>query len=114
MNRANRRKMMKKARSSGISKGAVMAYLAANDAGIELGDRKIKYGDKVRLDVERIRSRDDYQQMIAEYKSFVESNADKVFTAKPEGNTMTSFEEDDTWLFWNGDLIIEENITETL
>lgn len=103
---------MKDAKRKGVSKAASMAYIAAQEAGINLGEsitqNNIQSGDKVTLNIEAIKSRKNYDSMTENYKTFVEENAGRVFTAKVEKNSLVTFEEDNTWLFWGGDLQIVE------
>lgn len=77
-----------------------------------IGIPTIEDGDKIRLNLELIRSHPDYPSLSAKYTHFVESNADTVFTAKVEhgthNNGLISLQEDQTgWLFWPGFLIKE-------
>lgn len=67
---------------------------------------KIKEGDKVRLNVEKIKLRKDYPRMQKRYQKFVDDNKDTVFTVhyEKENSDCVTFVEDNTWLFWNGDL----------
>lgn len=72
-------------------------------------------GDKVRLDVDRIMGRGDYTHTTEEYKSFVESSRDKVFTVRLYRKRKDGFSavielvEEPKWLFWYGDLIRVKN-----
>ena len=67
---------------------------------------KIKEYDKVRLNVEKIKSRKDYPRMQKEYQKFIDENKDTVFTVhyEKEKSNCVTFVEDNTWLFWIGDL----------
>lgn len=70
----------------------------------------ISSGDKVKINFEQISKRPDYPKMSANYREFIETNKDKVFTAgtglsQGKARNLLSFVEDDTWLFWTGDLI---------
>lgn len=70
----------------------------------------ISYGDRVKINFEQISGRPDYQKLTSNYREFVEKNKDTVFTAgnglnQGKARNLMSFVEDDTWLFWTGDLI---------
>lgn len=43
--------------------------------------------------------------MNPKYKEFVEANADTVFTAHLEKDTLVSLKEQPEWIFWSGNLI---------
>ena len=72
-------------------------------------------GNKVRLDVDRIVSRSDYAHTTEEYKEFVESSRDKVFTVRlyrkrTDGfSAIVELAEEPKWLFWYGDLVLVQN-----
>ena len=76
--------------------------------------KEFSKGDKVKLNVNRIESRPNYIHMNDRYKKFVSENADTVFTVKFEkgSDRLITFEENDEWLFWSGDLDIYEENTE--
>lgn len=107
MNRKERRNFVKKARKKGISKNTAEAYIAIKEAGLDKLSlpKQFSEGDRVRLDVEKITSRKDYEQLNQKYREFVESNRDTVFTAHLERDTLISFVEQPEWLFWSGVLI---------
>lgn len=107
MNRQQKRAFIKKAKSKGISKNVAEAYLAIKEAGLDKVSlpKQFQEGDKVKLDVEKIKQRKDYEKMNPRYKEFVESNADTVFTAHLERETLISLAEQPEWLFWSGSLI---------
>lgn len=107
MNRQQKRAFVKKAKSKGISKNVAEAYLAIKEAGLDKVSlpKQFQEGDKVKLDVEKIKRRKDYEKMNPRYKEFVESNADTVFTAHLERETLISLAEQPEWLFWSGSLI---------
>ena len=70
----------------------------------------ISAGDKVKINYEQISQRPDYPKLSSNYREFIESNKDKTFTAgaginQGKARNLLSFVEDDTWLFWTGDLI---------
>lgn len=107
MNREEKRKFVKQARKKGISKNAAEAYLAAKEAGLDKLSlpKQFNEGDKVKLDVEKIKARKDYENMNPRYKEFVETNPDTVFTVHLERETLISLAEQPEWLFWSGSLI---------
>lgn len=107
MNREQKRAFVKKAQKKGVSKKTAEAYAEIMD----MGDRKIiepqdiQEGEKVRLNLENIKTRQNYGHMTDKYKAFVETNIDTVFTAHIERPTLISFVEEPSWLFYSGDLI---------
>lgn len=107
MNRQQKRAFVKKAKSKGISKNAAEAYIAIKEAGLDKLSlpKQFQEDDKVKLDVEKIMKRKDYEKMNPRYKEFVESSADKVFTVHLERETLISLKEQPEWLFWSGSLI---------
>lgn len=111
MNRKARRDFVKKARKKGISKNTAEAYIAIKEAGLDKLSlpKQFNEDDRVKLDVEKITSRKDYERLNPKYREFVESNRDTVFTAHLERDTLISFVEQPEWLFWSGILIkVEE------
>lgn len=100
MNRGQRRGFVKRAQKKGVDKEAAEVY-----ARMLSGDGGIRDGDKVKLNVQEITSRKNYERMTDEYKTFIDENKDSVFTAHIERRTLTSFVEDPRWLFWCGDLL---------
>lgn len=111
MNRKDRRTFVKQAKKSGASKGAAMAYLAMKELEENYPEafKKFQERDRVRLDVDQITKRSNYENMTDEYKAFVEESKDKVFTVHIESNAMISLKENPEWLFWKGDLITYED-----
>lgn len=107
MNRKQKREFVKKAHSKGISKNTAEAYLAIKEAGLDklTLPKQFQEDDRVKLDVEKIKERKDYEKMNPRYKEFVESNADTVFTVHLERETLISLKERPEWLFWSGSLI---------
>lgn len=108
MNREQRRKFSKNAKKKGIGEKFTELYLSMDREGLETPapPQKIENGDKVMLDVERIKSRKNYDRMTDLYKEFVNANDGTVFTAKVEKENLVSMEEDPRWLFWSGDLLL--------
>lgn len=107
MNRKDRRTFVRQAKKSGASKGAAMAYLAMKELEENNPEafKKFQEGDKVRLDIDRITNRSNYENMTDEYRAFIEESRDKVFTVHIESNAMICLKENPEWLFWKGDLI---------
>lgn len=107
MNRKERRAFVKQAKKSGASKGTAMAYLAMKELEENNPEafKKFQEGDKVRLDIDRITNRSNYENMTDEYRAFIEESEGKVFTVHIESNAMISLKENPEWLFWKGDLI---------
>ena len=108
MNREQRRKFTKRAKKRGLNERMTELYLSMDREGLEkpAPPQKIKSGDKVMLDLERIKSRKNYDRMTDLYKEFVNASDGAVFTAKVERENLVSMEEDPRWLFWSGDLIL--------
>ena len=112
MNREERRKAAKK--NAALNK--LYRELSSNLQSMNLAelvksaqeDDALKDGDLVKLDLQRIQSRQDYKRMQKEYKAFVEAHKDDIFTVKLLQNerypAIVTFYEDDTWHFWSGDL----------
>jgi hypothetical protein len=63
-------------------------------------------GDKVTINISSVKSRPNYIHMNEKYKEFVDDSEGKVFTVKYDNGTknLITFEENDMWLFWSGDL----------
>lgn len=114
MNRQQKRAFIKKAQGKGISKNVAEAYLAIKEAGLDNVSlpKQFQEGDKVKLDVEKIKRRKDYEKMNPRYREFVESNADTVFTVHLERETLISLVEQPEWLFWSGSLVKVEGRTD--
>lgn len=64
-------------------------------------------GDKVTIDVTKIKALKDYEGMNDEYKKFIESSEGVIFTAKVEKGNFVSLEENPKWLFWAGNLNVQ-------
>ena len=67
--------------------------------------QKFNEDDKFMLDIEKIKSRKNYNRMTDNYKRFVNENADTVLTAHVESRGLISAKEEPVWLFWSGDLL---------
>lgn len=107
MNRKQRRDFLKKAQKKGVNKdiAEVYAEIFSNGAGTPTPPQDIAEGEKVKLNLESIKARKNYERMTEGYKEFVNVNADTIFTAHVERPTLISFSEEPKWLFWSGDLI---------
>lgn len=114
MNRQQRRKVEKVARSRGASgdEAKSIAMIVSNADEIRKGGtgahttaKSFNDGDKVKLNIEAVKSRKNYDRMLPLYKEFVETSEDTVFTVHVEQGNLISFIEEPKWLFWSGDLI---------
>lgn len=106
MNREQKRAFVKSATKRGTSKSVAKAYAEILSHGFTANSaaQDIQNGDKVKLDIEKIKARVNYNVMNQKYKDFVEESADKVFTARVKNNLVV-LEENNQWMFWSGDLI---------
>ena len=102
MNREQKRAFVKKAKKRGVSANAAKAYAEIISNGAK---QDIAEDEKVRLNIETIKARQNYEKMSDKYKEFVDTNADTIFTAHIERPTLISLKEEPKWLFWCGDLI---------
>ena len=111
MNREQKRAFVKKAKKRGTSEKAAKAYaeIISGGSGTPTPPQNIQEGEKIRLDIDKIKARQNYEIMNEEYKKFVNENAETIFTAHVEKPTLISLQEEPRWLFWCGDLIkVEE------
>lgn len=108
MNRQQKRSFIKQALKKGISRNVAEAYISVKESGMDIVSlpKQIHEDDRVKLDVEKIKSRNDYQKMNPKYKQFIEANENTVFTAHIERETLVSLKEFPEWLFWSGDVIV--------
>jgi len=105
MNRKDRRDAVKKLREKGYSKSqaeSVVGFLRDHNY---TPPGNFKDGDRVRINASQIKDSRDWPDMNPKYKAFVEENEDTVFTVKMERPVLATFEEDNTWWFYTGDLI---------
>lgn len=85
----------------------------------ESGKYDIRNGERVILNVENIVSRSDYAKKQDAYKDFIHANSGRIFTARVYRYhrgfpVLFEFEEDNTWLFWYGDLLrADDHASET-
>lgn len=107
MNREQKRAFVKKAKKRSVSANAAKAYaeIISNGAGQTAPKQDIAEDEKVKLNIETIKARQNYEKMSNKYKEFVDTNADTIFTAHIERPTLISLKEEPKWLFWCGDLI---------
>lgn len=111
MNREKRRRTEKQLRSRGVNQETIRSYmelLRDTNKSQDLGP-VIPYGSHVKINLEKIQSRKEYDRLSKKYREFVERNSDTVFTAIVEKRGLISFQEAPEWLFWNGDLILLED-----
>lgn len=113
MNRKQRRALERKVKRNGFTEQNAKEYvkLINNASAIingGVGDitppKPFNEGDKILLDIPKIKARKNYNRMSDKYKEFVESSEGVVFTAHVEQNNLISMQENPTWLFWSGDL----------
>ena len=114
MNREQRRLYKKQLKAKGYTEKKIEVMLAMQDQN---GFDVLKEGQRVKLDIEKIKSHPDYDKNIdsnkQHYHDFVDANADKVFTVGYDSKytkspTIVCLNEDSTdpkWLWWAGDLI---------
>ncbi len=107
INREQKRAFVKKAQKKGVDKDIAKTYaeIFGSGAGTPTPPQDIVEGEKVKLDIGKIKARRNYERMTAKYKEFIDNNIDTVFTAHIERKTLVSFVEEPKWLFWSGDLI---------
>lgn len=77
----------------------------------------LKEGTKVKINVNKLRKEKNYYKRRIDWRNFIETNIDKIFTVeydanKKENPALVCLKEDNTspkWLFYIGDLIqVEE------
>lgn len=107
MNREQKRAFVKRAQKKGIDKDSAKAYaeIISSGSGTPSPPQDIAEGEKVKLDIEKIKGRKNYERMSDKYKEFVMANPDTIFTAHVERPSLISLVEEPKWLFWCGDLI---------
>ena len=114
MNREQKRSLEKRLRKKGIKKERAQELvkkmndadlIRQNGSGVPNPPRTFAEGDKVKMNLELIKSRVNYEKMSDDYKRFVEEHADEVFTAHVERTNLISFMEEPRWLFGSGDLV---------
>lgn len=81
---------------------------------------KLKDGDFVKINAEQMMQRKEWKRLNPKYREFITQNRDTIFTAKIRRRSAAGYpviidlNENDTWSFWVGDLIILENNTEVI
>ena len=107
MNREQKRAFVKRAKKNGVpaSDAKTYAEIISDGTGKHTPEQEISEGDKIRLNLDAIKSRQNYDKMSKPYKEFIESNPDTIFTAHIEHGKLVSFVENPRWLFWSGDLV---------
>ena len=75
----------------------------------------IKEGDKVKLDIKSIMSHPNYDRLTDKYRSYVLTNANKIFTVTyekrmGENPDLVTFKEDNTWIWREEDLIVIKDV----
>lgn len=122
MNREQRRAMEKALRKNGMKADAAKAYaqvvynadaIRMGGAGENTPPQHIEEREKVRLGIERIKAKKNYERMAQGYRDFVEAAGDTVYTAHVERENLISLAEDPRWLFWSGDLVKENKQNES-
>jgi hypothetical protein len=120
-NRAEKRRAEKILKMKGASKENINEVISLMNG---FGDMKNlpKYkeclleGDRVKLDVEKIKAHKSWNTYNPNYRQFVEDNADRIFTVKYDDKhkdkpNMVTFAEDDSkenWLWYDGHLLVED------
>lgn len=126
MNRAQRREIQKVLRDKSrgdkkLSKNTAKSFTIRLDNQTQ-NDTTAWEGEKVVLDLERIKSYPDWKEMRKDYREWVEAHEGEIFTVEfdPEKKKNSTLDvsywvqlvEDTTepkWLFWAGDLIRQPN-----
>lgn len=110
MNRQQRRNLASTLRKKGLSNEDVQTVIKLKEA--QDTKQTLQPGDKVYLDIERIKQHPGWDDRRPEYKAFCESNVERTFTVECDGarksnSGLVCLAEDQTvpkWLFWPGDL----------
>lgn len=111
MNREQKRKFVKNQKKRGVKESEAKAYaeIISHGSGQNTPPNSIAEGDKVKLNIDAITARQNYNIMSGLYKEFVTANKDEVFTAHVERENLISFIEEPRWIFWSGDLVLIEH-----
>lgn len=116
MNRAQRRKTDKKLRS--VKGYNLYKKLLEESMKMVATEDMLEDGEQVKINVDQIMGRAEWDRLNSDYRTFVQQNRDTVFTAKirrrsPGGYpVIVDLEGFDTWSFWSGDLIRLKKIKE--
>lgn len=115
MNREDKRKLTKMAqKKAGLSREIARAYaevvynadaIRLNGTGEHTPSKEFDDGESVQIDIDAIKSRQNYERMAKPYKQFIEDSAGKTYTVHIEENKLISLTEAPQWLFWSGDLL---------
>lgn len=109
MNRSQRRATDKKLRS--VKGYNLYKKLVESSMKQPATDDMLEDGEQVKINVDQIMGRKEWDRLNPNYRAFVQQNRDTVFTAKirrrsaggyPVVIDLVGF---DTWSFWSGDLI---------
>lgn len=109
MNRAQRRATDKKLRS--VKGYNLYKKLLEESMKLSATEDMLEDGEQVKINVEQIMGREEWNKLNSDYQAFVQQNRDTVFTARirrrsPGGYpVIVDLDEFDTWSFWSGDLI---------
>lgn len=116
MNRQQSRKLRRDAKKKGVNEAVTELFIHMKNAGFDTPNppQEIHTGDRVALDLDKIKKRRDYDRMLPAYKDFVEHSEGQVFTATQEQKNLISLQEKPKWLFWSGDLQIIERCGEAI
>ena len=117
MNREQKRNLEKTARKKGLSVDQAKLYaklmanadeIRKNGAGETSPSQEIQEGAKVKINVDLVKSRQNYPRMSEKYREMIEAEEfdPKEYTAHIEASNMISLVEIPNWLFWSGDLIV--------
>lgn len=106
MNREQKRALAKRAQKNGMKRELAKTFAEiASGTGEHTKPQAFEEGDRVRINVDAVKARKNYERMSPMYKEFVDAAGDTVFTAHVERANMISLAEEPKWLFWSGDLI---------
>lgn len=112
INREQKRNQTKLLKAKGFDDNQIATYFALKET--ELKSKPLIEGQKVKLNLDNIKSHPDYERLSLKYKSWAESHKDNIFTVEydkhPKNNIvcLAEDESDPKWLFWTGDLMIIE------
>lgn len=110
MNRQQRRDLTARLRKKGLSNEDIQTVIKLKEA--KDSGQTIQPGDKVQLNIEKIKEHPRWEDRRPEYKEFCESNVGRIFTverdkSRGDNSGLVCLAEDQTvpkWLFWTGDL----------
>lgn len=110
MNRQKRRELTSRLRKKGLSNEDIQTVIKLKEA--QDNGQVLQPGDKVQLDIDRIKQHPGWEDRHPEYKEFCESNVGRTFTVEYDKSlksnpSLVCLVEDQTvpkWLFWPGDL----------